>query len=231
MKSHMNLNIQCQIVHKPNFKQHGVVLFLALIALLVMSLAAVALIRSVDTNSLIAGNLAFRQAATASADAGVEAAVAWIKANSSGGTLNNNVPAVAYYASYIDPNKMVGIDYTPDPNDLPGGYWSYLKSKAATGTAGFCHLPMNGGVCSNAPDSVDAAGNKVDFMIHRICLNTGAPDDNAECIKANGGGGQVGSSDSAEEPWKAPEAVYYRVLVRVEGPRDTVSYVQAMFVV
>ena len=46
------------------FKQQGVVLFIALVALVVMSLAAVALIRSVDTNTLIGGNLSFKQAAT-----------------------------------------------------------------------------------------------------------------------------------------------------------------------
>ena len=56
-------------------QQRGVVLFLALIALAILSLAAVALIRSVDTNTLIAGNLSFKQAATTSADAGTEAAI------------------------------------------------------------------------------------------------------------------------------------------------------------
>ena len=42
-------------------KQRGVVLFIALIALVAMSLAAVALVRSVDTATIIAGNLAFKQ--------------------------------------------------------------------------------------------------------------------------------------------------------------------------
>jgi len=56
-------------------RQRGVVLFFALIALVVMSLAAVALIRSVDTNTLIAGNLAFKQAATSSGDSGLEMAI------------------------------------------------------------------------------------------------------------------------------------------------------------
>ena len=41
-----------------------------------MSLAALALVRSVDTSTLISGNLAFRQAATTSADGGVENSVA-----------------------------------------------------------------------------------------------------------------------------------------------------------
>ena len=56
--------------------QRGLVLFFALIALVAMSLAALALVRSVDTSTLISGNLAFRQAATTSADGGVENSVA-----------------------------------------------------------------------------------------------------------------------------------------------------------
>ena len=44
--------------------QRGVVLFIALIAMVVMSLAGVALIRSVDTTGSVAGNLAFREAST-----------------------------------------------------------------------------------------------------------------------------------------------------------------------
>ena len=47
--------------HRPQ-RQHGLVLFFALIAMVVMSLAAVALIRAVDTSTLIAGNLACKTA-------------------------------------------------------------------------------------------------------------------------------------------------------------------------
>ena len=54
----MNPHIPFRI--EPSFRtaQRGVVLFFALIALVAMSLAAVALIRSVDTSTIIAGNLA-----------------------------------------------------------------------------------------------------------------------------------------------------------------------------
>lgn len=48
--------------------QQGVVLFVALIILVAMTLAGIALMRSVDTNVLIAGNLAFRQGATMAGD-------------------------------------------------------------------------------------------------------------------------------------------------------------------
>ena len=46
----------------PARRQRGVVLFVALIGMVVLSLAAVALLRSVDSGTSIAGNLAFKQA-------------------------------------------------------------------------------------------------------------------------------------------------------------------------
>ena len=60
--------------------QGGMVLFFALIALVAMSLAGLVLVRSVDTSTIIAGNLAFKQAATTSGDAGAEAAIAALAA-------------------------------------------------------------------------------------------------------------------------------------------------------
>lgn len=60
------------------YRQRGMVLFFALVALVAMSLAAVALIRSVDTGALIAGNLAFRKSTLNSSDNGIETAIAWL---------------------------------------------------------------------------------------------------------------------------------------------------------
>ena len=73
--------------------QAGVVLMMALIVLVAMTLAGIALVRSVDTSNIIAGNLAFKQAATNSGDTGIEAAAAWLNANS--GALTNNALARA----------------------------------------------------------------------------------------------------------------------------------------
>ena len=57
-------------------RQRGAALFIALIALVFMLLGGLALVRSVDTANLIAGNFAFRQATLQASDAGVEAAFA-----------------------------------------------------------------------------------------------------------------------------------------------------------
>jgi hypothetical protein len=55
--------------------QRGVVLFIALIAMIVLSLAGVALIRAVDTTGSVAGNIAFRQATIPAVNMAVEEAV------------------------------------------------------------------------------------------------------------------------------------------------------------
>ena len=79
----------------------AVCLLVALIALAAMSMAGVALIRSIDTNSLIAGNLAFRQNSTTSADTGVEAARQWLMTASSA-YLQDDHSDLGYYASRAD---------------------------------------------------------------------------------------------------------------------------------
>src|SRR3989304_2733091 len=55
--------------------QKGMVLFIALIVLVAMTLAGLALVRSVDTANVIAGNLAFQPSTLQAGDRGVEAAV------------------------------------------------------------------------------------------------------------------------------------------------------------
>ena len=59
--------------------QQGVSLIFALIALLLIGLSTLALVRSVDTGSLVLGNMSFKQDATAAADQGVRTAFNWLK--------------------------------------------------------------------------------------------------------------------------------------------------------
>ena len=62
----------------PPKQQRGVVLFIALIVLVAMSLAGVALWRSIGTGVLIAGNIAIQRGAVTSSDAGIEGARTWL---------------------------------------------------------------------------------------------------------------------------------------------------------
>ena len=66
----------------PRARQEGVVLMIALIVLVAMTLAGIGIIRSIDTATMVANNIGFRQIAVASGDAGIEAARIWLINNS-----------------------------------------------------------------------------------------------------------------------------------------------------
>jgi type IV pilus assembly protein PilX len=196
-------------------KQAGVVLFLAMIALVVMSLAAVALIRSVDTNSMITGNLAYKQTAAISSSYGVESMVDTL------GPMplaygDANDPANGYYAlcSNFDGGSAdlcSGNNLTAEASWVPG-----TKSSLATGTG------MTAGK--------DAYGNTIQYIVERMCHQVGAPT-RVSCLQA-GGDLNNGSKNALNEPVaggpkNAAELPLYRVTVRIAGPKNTISYVQA----
>src|SRR5256714_7192687 len=64
--------LQLQSFRSVPLRQRGIVLFVALIVMVALSLAAIALIRSVDTTTTVIGNLAFRQASILPANMAVE---------------------------------------------------------------------------------------------------------------------------------------------------------------
>ena len=184
--------------NKRNFRrQQGVVLFISLIMLVAMTLAGIALIRSVDTTNLIAGNLAFRQGATLAADSGVEAARTWL--------LTQNTASLS--------------------NDSTGnGYYSFATAVPAWGQYDWQNFSIV------LPGGPDAAGNQVNYVIHRLCAITGSPTGAGNnCLTTTTLGSSQGSGKGAGVQNVAGTAVYYyRVTSRVLGPRNTVSYVQTL---
>lgn len=190
-------------------KQRGAALILALIVLVIMLLASTALMRSVDTNVVIAGNLALKQATTASGETGIETATAWLEANNTGTTLHGNIAEYGYMA----------IEQHPSPPDEqhPNGqswddYWISVLE------------PANQVVILD-PDDTD---NTVSYVIHRLCNDTGAPTSTAAHCALPPSVVSSGNSKGAGliNP-VASTQVYYRITTRIAGPRNTVSYIQA----
>lgn len=184
--------------------QRGVVLFVALIVLIVMTLAGLALLRQMGVGTSIAGNIAFKENATFVADRGAEVALLYIKPP---------LPAVrdtsadsfvnGYWSSWID-----GFD----PAALP---WGPLKSKTLI-------------------DDFAQTGNTADLFIQRLCATAkmSALDPAQRCsdvpvenpLQSHGGSGtQYGGGIGTTTPFP-----FYRVTTRVQGPRNTVSYTQVL---
>jgi len=186
----------------------GAVLFIALIVLVAMSLAGIAIMRSVDTATLIAGNLAFKQGTMQSSDNGIEQAYQWMLANRP--TLWSSNLGQGYNSGYATP------------------VWTSPATWTSAVTVG-----------------TDAAGNTISYQIHRMCncadtLYNGvcATGQSNQCALDNPTGTGAPPPPAAGESFTvgAPgflqdPRVYYRITVRTQGPRNTVSYVQSMVAV
>jgi Tfp pilus assembly protein PilX len=145
--------------------QGGYMLVLVLVALVAMMISGVALVRSMDTSQLVAGNLAARNSTVNSADAGVQAAVAWIQANASTGVLNADATASGYYSYGTDQawtsstfwSNCTACTVTDAANNQVS--WSVSRmcklTGSPTGTGNYC-ASLNGSSANGGSYSSDA---------------------------------------------------------------------------
>ena len=190
----------------PPRMQSGIVLIVALIVLIAMTIAAIALIRSTDLTNIIAGNLAFKQGATHAGDTGVEAAFAFLDNNNVGTFLHNDRPDQGYSANGNDPTR------SPVAGQTWETFWQTLADANRIVT-----LPT------------DAAGNTVSYIIDRLCALPGDPASGASCTASTvASTSSPSGEEGGEKGITAPSATYYRITVRIAGPRNTVSFVQSI---
>lgn len=195
-------------------RQQGFVLFIALVVLVAMSLAGIALVRSVDTSNQVANNITFKQSTVMSAENGAELAAAWLLANS--GLLEQDLPASGYYATE---QQMLDILGDETPADLTDDVdWNGTKPSAVTKAKSIA--------------AADAAGNKIAYVIHRMCAAPGPPDTSgcASSLSTTSGvtSSTKGGASYGQYAFSGKSQYFYRVTTRTTGPKNTVSYLQAM---
>jgi type IV pilus assembly protein PilX len=210
--------------------QRGVSLIIVLISLVIIGFAAIAMLRSTDTSTLIVGNLGFRKAALASGDAGSEVAIAWLNLNGGGTVLHSDQDALGYYASSGDGCDLTG---TRTPNDATDNVdWEGASASAGCNLSGYAPSPAPSGV---------PAGYQVRYVINRMCSASGNP---ASVLAADGvtplscsrADFATDEDSSKQSPTYAKQGLgggsktYYRITTRVIGPRNTVRFVQAFII-
>ena len=195
--------------------QRGVSLFFALVSLVAISLAAIMLVRSVDTSTLISGNLAFQQSATASGDAGTEAAIAWLAQVEKDNTALNVLNDEGHPFNITDGLK---------------GYYSALDpAKSLTASGGFAWTDADSKLVGT-----DSSGNTIRYIIQRMCRNADKAVKDAACLYS----GAILDTNGQNIPLPqevckgegcpvAGQTPQVRITSRTEGPKNTLSYVQA----
>ena len=189
--------------------ERGVVLFIALLVMVALSLAGIALIRSADTATIVAGNLAFKQAAAAAVDRSVEQAV---QALFDPGRRNPIIADRRQHRSRRTISPTSGCDAAAFPN-IP----AELRSVSAFTGAGL-NATLGRATMSPATTSY--------YVIERMCANPGAAV-GSNCNLSSAALGADAGTQHYEGLSRAGDA-YYRVTVRVDGPRNTVQYAQAI---
>lgn len=212
-------------------RQRGVVLFFTLIALLAMSLAAVALIRSVDTSTLIAGNMAFKQSATTSGDGGVESAITWLTAtqaaNAGLNVLNDPTHAFNLTCTAIRAAATANATDPGCPAVIPGYHSSLDPTLILTADATWNDI-------NSVLVGTDGSGNTTRYIIQRMCRNANVAIQTAACLFS--GIPEIKDGTHVKVPQEfcdgpgcpvAGQTPQIRITTRTTGPKNTVSYVQA----
>lgn len=204
-------------------RQSGASLLFALITLVALALAATALVRSVDTGAIVLGNLGSRQATTAAADKATQRAIIWL---STAANLTLDDAGNGYFATSLD-----GYDFTGSQGSDPArglvnwdvdGTCSYATSGTCVGTT-----------TPSAPIAVDAS-TTARYLITRLCKTSGdysaagqvcaSPPKLKE--RANERRGQVNYSQQSQT--MSSPVPYYRIVVRVVGPRNATSFTETI---
>jgi type IV pilus assembly protein PilX len=191
--------------HRPlPLRQRGVVLIFTLIILLILTIGAVALMRSMNTSLFSAGNLAFRRDLVNQSEQAVANVMTEFQ---SGGPLSTsavtvgNVPALNYSAVMLATNNQ-GV-----PNAL-----------------------LNNATFATVATGADIPGATSDvtirYVIDRLCSAVG-PSNGALCVQSSAAPtGGTANDTAAVTP---PSATVYRLSVRVDGPRSTQVFLQTTF--
>jgi len=203
----------------PHRKQRGVVFFVALIVMVAMALAAVALVRSVDTANIVAGNQAFKQGALNATDRGVALALNKFDSSTSGALSTES-------ATHADSTNNCYRSTTFQPTQLDARGVPKLLVNPTTAQSPFAasfDTTYTGCKSTNA-----TTGETIRYIIDRQCTSTVAG-----IAPTNGDCNVVSTSTSGrtdDDLHTGSETVpLYRVTVRVDGPRNTVSFAQVIF--
>jgi type IV pilus assembly protein PilX len=215
--------------------QRGATLLFALITLVALLLATLALVRSVDTSTALMGNIGFKQGATVSGDQATRLAVKWLNDNLAG--LNTDLAANGYSASTQEDGTAAKPPVDVSGQQLAGTAsrqlidWDGNKCAAFTGLFKTCLNDVITPVKATITGS-----NTAQYVVFRLCSLPGdytissyagtcaVPMTNSLDGVTNKGEEHYGHTPFAP----GSSGPYYRIVVRVQGARNTTSFTETI---
>jgi hypothetical protein len=194
--------------------QGGIIMVVTLVALAVLLLGGVALMRSSDTSSALAGQIGFRRDLKNQAERAMSMAISSLKS----GALSASAKRLSSLAS----SNYSAVQLEANDYGIPK---ILLKSDSDFKAAGYT---VN--IVDADSSAVNAtSGVKARYVIDRLCLATGTIDA-ASCSKTDvvvQNNGQDSNSQKSDTSFRSVNLVVYRISVRVDGPRGTQAFFQS----
>ena len=185
--------------------QHGFALFMTLVTLIIITISGISMMRVMEAGVSSAGNIAFRQAAVRVAGVAGEAAR----------------------------TRILGMD-KPTLAATNGDY--YANSSAAFNAAAYDWANSTALPTNALPEKL--SGYDVNYIIHRLSMSDGLCEElNATGCTFSSAASNIGTASGASQSGgggyglgivNVGGLVYYRVTVKVSGPRHNVAYVQTL---
>jgi Tfp pilus assembly protein PilX len=179
-------------------RQQGIALPVMLIMLVIMLVSSIYLLKSSNSSTLTASNMAYDAALSKAADLGLHKGFQYLKDRAAGNktALQQNDAVNGYVASF-DTTQPVTAE----------AFWT--NAVTITNTA-------NG---TTTPDTIE-------YVVHRACRVAGRFDVNNACIQTSSnvvaGGTTTSPGESADvtsEPLVHPPQIHYIITARIYGPR------------
>ncbi len=193
-------------------------MFIALIAVVVLTIGGVALMRTMAPVATIAGNMAFKQATTQASDIGVEMAYKQLTAIVDAKLTHRNVQPS--YHALLNGSDVNGMPTVGEP--AVSVDWNHASR--------LCYNEKRA-----VTDCSDESTYRIQYLIDRQCDRTDAltaPQTETEILKyclLGQAGNDSGPRRSDRSYFPGARPVIYRVTVNVRGPRNTSSVIQASF--
>lgn len=173
-------------------RELGIALPVMMIMLLVLLVSSIYLLRSSNSTTLTATNLAHDSALARAADFGLHTGFRWL-------------------SETAKTSKVLLNDHVPDQ-----GYRASLDTKLSVRSSDFW---------DGSREVVDASGNRIRYVIHRMC-KLGGEYGTTDCVQTAANTSQLGNTVRLGDSLASDSPVYagvpqlhYVITARIDGPR------------